>query len=68
MNAFLRQPGPPWWPLRLRLLAAIVLGTLCGVGSCNPTATRTQNPSTLWVSYGQTELDLVLADTEPPYY
>jgi len=29
---------------------------------------RTQNPSTLWVSFGQTELELILADAEPPYY
>jgi hypothetical protein len=54
---------------RLRALARglaswLFLGALLSCSS----PPRTQNPGTLWVSFGQTELDLVLADAEPPYY
>ena len=46
------------------LVSWLVLGALLSCSS----PPRTQNPRTLWVSFGQTELDLVLRDTEPPYY
>lgn len=68
-----RVPGHPLARLRalasLRALARalaswLVLGALLSCSS----PPRTQNPGTLWVSFGQTELDLVLADREPPYY
>ena len=69
------QPPPPWPALRagrrgspLSLLGLLSLLFLGAWLSCNPSPARTQNPSTLWVSFGQTELDLILTDTEPPYY
>ena len=65
-----RQPGPRSLgllrlPILLSLLSLLSLGSWL---SCNPPPARTQNPSTLWVGFGQTELDLVLTDSEPPYY
>ena len=64
-------------PLALRVLPAglrrALLGLcsvigLVGLLSCGTPTVSTQNPSTLWVSFGQTELDLVLVASEPPYY
>lgn len=57
---------PPAGPRALArgLACWLVLGALLSCSS----PPRTQNPPTLWVSFGQTELDLVLADAEPPYY
>lgn len=54
---------------RLRGLARALASwlVLAALLSCS-SPPRTQNPGTLWVSFGQTELELVLADTEPPYY
>lgn len=53
----------------LRPLARLLAGwlVLASLLSCS-SPPRTQNPSTLWVSFGQTELELILADAEPPYY
>ena len=51
------------------LLVAISLClSVFGLESCGPSAARTQNPPTLWVGFGQTELELILRDSEPPYY
>ena len=59
-------PSAPLGRHRPRLLG--LLSLFLGIWlSCNPPP-RTQNPSTLWVGFGQTELDLVLTDSEPPYY
>ncbi len=53
---------------RLRgLVGALACGLLLALLSCS-SPPRTQNPNTLWVSFGQTELELVLVDAEPPYY
>lgn len=57
-------PFPHLPPLTRGLACWLLLGALLSCSS----PPRTQNPPTLWVSFGQTELDLVLRDTEPPYY
>ena len=51
------------------LVLAALLGGILSLLSCgSPTPPGTQNPATLWLSFGQTELDLILIDSEPPYY
>jgi hypothetical protein len=46
------------------LVGTLLLSVLLSCGS--PASTK--NPSTLWVAFGQTELDLILVESEPPYY
>lgn len=72
-----RADGAPAASRRVRLrpparLGSLARGLACwlllgALLSCS-SPPRTQNPPTLWVSFGQTELDLVLTDKEPPYY
>lgn len=50
-----------------RLLGLVGTFVLFALLSCNPPVS-THNPSTLWVGFGQTELDLILVDSEPPYF
>jgi hypothetical protein len=58
--------APPLYSLVIRL--SLVVGLLAGTLSCNQAPASTTNPATLWVGFGQTEVDLVLVETPPPYY
>ncbi len=55
-------------PLGRAVRALVGILTLVGVLSCGSAPVSTKNPSTLWVNFGQTELDLILVESEPPYY
>jgi hypothetical protein len=46
------------------LLIGALLGALCSCSSSTPLAGP--NPASLWLSYAQREVDLVLVDHEPP--
>jgi len=46
------------------LVGALLLSVVFSCGS----PASTNNPSSLWVAFGQTELDLILVESEPPYY
>ena len=50
------------------LLALVGALGLMSLLSCGSAPVSTQNPSTLWVNFGQSELDLILVESEPPYY
>lgn len=46
----------------------LLLVALLGVAAaaCGPTPTAEDNPKTLWLSFSQREIDLVLVDQSPP--
>ena len=60
------------WPARTRrgqaVLGCVSLLGLFAVLCCGSPPVSTQNPRTLWVNFGQSELDLLLVESEPPYY
>lgn len=51
--------------MRLALSSAAVLLAAAALG-CGPSTPEPQNPPTLWLSFSQMEINLVLVDHEPP--
>jgi hypothetical protein len=66
-----QKPGtfrPGQTRLGRAVFALVSILGLTGLLSCGSAPVSTQNASTLWVNFGQSELDLILVESEPPYY